>query len=115
MADVATLPKLYTEAEAAEELGVSVATLRRERKRRRIGFKRIGQRKVKYTDAHLAEYLERQDVEPCPDETSGSGKSADTGSPARPSPPTGKSPGSTPTPDSGEAAALARQIFARPK
>jgi len=60
---VAELPRLHDERAAARKLGVSVDTLRRERQRGRIGFVRIGQRKVKYTDRHLADYLELKE---CP-------------------------------------------------
>jgi len=40
MPDLIRLPRLLTEAEAAEALGVSHDTLLRERKRRRIAFTR---------------------------------------------------------------------------
>ncbi|MBU8539495.1 helix-turn-helix domain-containing protein [Roseomonas tokyonensis] len=68
------LPELLTEAEAAKRLGVSAATMQRERKRRRIRHVIIGGR-PRYTADHLAEYLTAQEVAPC--------READTSTPAR--------------------------------
>jgi excisionase family DNA binding protein len=53
------LPELLTEAEAARRLGVSQATLQRERRRPQIRHVMIGGR-PRYTPAHLAEYLAAQ-------------------------------------------------------
>lgn len=57
---VTELPKLYTEAELARELGVSAATLARARRAEKLPYTRIGNR-VRYTAAHLAAYLEAQE------------------------------------------------------
>jgi excisionase family DNA binding protein len=57
---IAELPKLYTEQELADELGVSAATLARARRAEKLPHTRIGNR-VRYTAAHLAAYLEAQE------------------------------------------------------
>ncbi len=57
------IPALLTEREAAERLRRSIDTIRRERRRGRIGYTRIG-RRVFYTDAQLLHYLERQETKP---------------------------------------------------
>lgn len=53
------LPIPFTEAEAARKLGVSKATLTRERLAGRISPIRMGQRIIRYTDAILNEYRNR--------------------------------------------------------
>src|SRR5690606_36399004 len=52
------LPRLYTEREAAEILGISLATLRRERDRGKIRHRRFGARTIKFTETDTADYLE---------------------------------------------------------
>lgn len=56
---VSALPRLYTEAEVAEYLGLAVITLRRMRRRREIEFVKVGG-KIKFTEAHLKKYLDKQ-------------------------------------------------------
>ena len=63
MNNVQTLPKLMTEKEAAKKLSISVPTIRRERGRERISFRRVGG-SIKYTEADLIEYLDNGRV-PC--------------------------------------------------
>ena len=58
------LPRLLSEREAARTLGVSVDTLRRERKRGRIGHTFIGGR-PRYTPQYLMAYVSAREVEPC--------------------------------------------------
>ena len=55
--DQPRVPKLFDERAAAEALGVSVDTLRRERKRAKIAHTMIGGR-IRYTEAHLTRYIE---------------------------------------------------------
>jgi hypothetical protein len=98
------LPELFTEAEAAERLGISKATLTRERMVGRIGAIRIGQRIIRYTDEILSEYLRQCE----------SGKSATTGSAGGATPTAGAGPGSTPLLDRPSASRLAQQTF-RPR
>ncbi|WP_368415292.1 helix-turn-helix domain-containing protein [Falsiroseomonas sp.] len=66
MGDVLAFETPMTEADAARRLGVSIDTVRRERKRRRIRYVMIGGR-PRYTPAHLVEYLAAQEVAPCRD------------------------------------------------
>lgn len=67
-ATYAILPRLLTERQAADALGVSSDTLRRERRRRRIGYVMIGGR-PRYTEQHLATYLDAHEVQPCDEST----------------------------------------------
>lgn len=57
---ITELPKLYTEEQLAAKLDVSAATLARARRAGKLPFTRIGNR-VRYTAAHLAAYLEKQE------------------------------------------------------
>jgi hypothetical protein len=57
---VTELPKLYTDREAAVPLCCSPATVARLRKRRLLGYTRVG-KKVFTTDAHIKEYLRSQE------------------------------------------------------
>lgn len=108
------LPKLLTEREAAEMLGVSIDTVRRERKRRRIGHAVIGGR-VRYTQDHLAKYIETWSVSACPaDEPTTLARSATTGSPSAPTAPSGVEHGSTRRPDRLAVHHSAQAIFGRP-
>lgn len=54
------LPKLYTEAQLAAHLDVNPETLARERRAGKLTYTRVG-KKVRYTAAHLAAYLEKQE------------------------------------------------------
>jgi excisionase family DNA binding protein len=85
------LPRLLTEREAAAALGVSIDTLRRERGDGRVRHTRIRGR-VRYTEAHLAEYIEAGERAAC---AKGPTASAATSSPAAQTAPCGAGPGLT--------------------
>jgi hypothetical protein len=93
-------PHLLTEQQAADALGVSIDTLRRERKRRRIGHVMIG-RRPRYTHWQLAEYVSIREVKPCDEDSNqlAPDKSATTGSASGGIAPCGAEHGSTPTLD----------------
>ena len=61
---VIPLPSLRTEQEVAKALGVSVDTIKRERRRGSIGYTKIGGR-PRYTDAQIADYIKSKEVPPC--------------------------------------------------
>lgn len=61
-----TLPTLLTESEAASRLGMSLSTLRNERRAGRIGYTRIASM-VRYTERDLLDYINRNTTPPCPD------------------------------------------------
>lgn len=52
------IPKLYSEQEVAALFGISVATLRRQRKARLLRGRKVG-RKLLFTEDDITEYLER--------------------------------------------------------
>jgi helix-turn-helix protein len=110
MVDLPHLPKLFNEHAAAEALGVSIDTLRRERKRAKIAHTMIGGR-IRYTEMHLTGYIEEHE---CPTKSSGSGKSADTGSASGLTPGSGAAPGSMPQLDRRIAHHLAQSILKTP-
>jgi len=56
-----TLPRLWTEAEAAEYLGVTELTLYRWRKRGLIACIMVG-KSPRYTEQHITDYLAAQEV-----------------------------------------------------
>lgn len=97
------LPDLFTEAEAAKRMGISKATLTRERMANRIGAIRIGQRVIRYTDEILREYLRQCE----------SGKSATTGYRKGRDQDSGAEPGSTPLLDRPSAHRLAQATFGK--
>ena len=103
--EVLALP--FTEGEAARKLGVSKATLTRERLAGRIHPIRMGQRIIRYTDDILSEYLTQ-----C---RTGSDKSATTGSASVPARSNGAGLGTTPVLDRQSAHRLALTTFRRPK
>jgi len=83
-ADVLNLPRMMTEADAAERLGISVFTLARERKARRIAYRKM-RGGVRYTEADLAAYVESIRVPSCRDtETDSASKSEASGSASGP-------------------------------
>jgi Helix-turn-helix domain len=88
MVDLPHLPKLFSERAATEALGISIDTLRRQRKRARIAHIMIGGR-IRYTEMHLIRYIKEHE---CPTKSSGSGKSADTGSASGLTPDRGAAP-----------------------
>lgn len=50
---------LLTESQAAELLGLSARTLKRERRQGAIEYTQLGQRIIRYTQRQLDEYIER--------------------------------------------------------
>lgn len=113
MLEPVRLPRLMKEKIAAEQLGVSVDTIRRERKRGRIAYTMISGR-VRYTDEHLLQYIRRQERGPCINETTiDQEKSADTGSAIAPIPRLGTGRGSTPLPDRRAAYLSAQATLSR--
>jgi len=100
------LPALFTEAEAAEYLGVAEITLRRHRTKGQIGFIRIG-KFIKYTETHLLKYLEQHTCQPA-------SASATTGSSSERAQPSGIARGATAT-DASSALRLAQGILAKQK
>jgi hypothetical protein len=91
----AELGQRYTEAEAAAELGLTVHTLRRLRYARRIGHVRPSPRTVVYYARHLADFVARNEIPPCPDGASTSSGSAASTSAASQARPSGTSAGTT--------------------
>lgn len=59
------LPVLIRERDAAQRLGLSVATLQRLRRSGRIGFVQLGFQ-VRYTEKILAAYIETSSIPPRP-------------------------------------------------
>ncbi len=93
---ITDLPKLYTEKDIAIHLDVCEETVARERRAGKISFTRVrGQ--VRYTAAHLAAYLERQEC----------------GTTSRPGTKSGTSAGPSPM-DAQTANRLAREIAKKP-
>jgi hypothetical protein len=100
-----TIDATFTEAEAALKLGISQATLVRDRLAGRVFPMRYGQRIIRYTEAILAEYQESCRNAP--------EKSAATGSRSAPAPRNGAERGTTPALDKRDAHRLAQTIFKR--
>ncbi|WP_337054040.1 helix-turn-helix domain-containing protein [Pseudoxanthomonas sp. USHLN014] len=100
------LPELMTEAEAASYLGVAEVTLRRIRKREKIGYIRIGS-KPKYTESHLLKFLEQQTCQPA-------SASATTGSNSEKDRASGSGRGAT-RQDASSALRLAQETLTRQK
>ncbi|WP_140986813.1 helix-turn-helix domain-containing protein [Asticcacaulis tiandongensis] len=113
MSNLALFPKLMSEKEASEMLGISVDTIQRIRKRGEIAFRKIGGR-YRYTISDLNEYAENQRVEPC-QRVQKSAKSGASGSHNAPAPLSGTSHGSIPALDRQNASQLAQAIFGKPK
>lgn len=115
MGDVVSLkfPRLLFEEEVAELLGVSVDTVRRERKRGRLGFIKIGGR-IRYAEDQVLAYLENQREDPCAKK--GLARSADTGSASDPMADQrhGTEPGSMPRLDRRVAFLSAQAILSKP-
>lgn len=55
--------RLWTEIDLAAYLGVSEQTVTRERKRGRLKFVRVA-KKIRFTDAHIQEYLKSRECAP---------------------------------------------------
>lgn len=113
MIETKKLPVLLTEHEAAVRLRRSIDTIRRERKRGRIGYTCVGAR-IFYTEDQLAQYLENQRVEPCQEkERTGKDRSGTTGSQYARTAPSCAAPGSIRTPDKHAAHRLAQLTFGK--
>jgi excisionase family DNA binding protein len=107
------LPRLLTEGEAADALGVSVDTVRRERKAGKIRHTVIGGR-VRYTENHLVAYIEAGERGACTASAiSGSAKSEAIGSPSAQTAQLGAAPGSMSEPDRRVVHRSARMIFSK--
>ena len=110
---VETLPRLFTEKEAAEYLGCSISTLRRERRQGRIGTTYVGKR-PRYTTDILNEYLKSHQEAPClSSKNDVSAKLEITGFPSDQTVQFGAEPGSTHVPDRHVAHLLAQRIFGK--
>jgi excisionase family DNA binding protein len=72
---ITELPRLWTEAEVAQQLGVNAETLARERRRGNLTASRVG-RKIRYTAAQIAAYLEMTACASTSRPATASGKSA---------------------------------------
>jgi hypothetical protein len=95
----------FDEAEAARRLGVSKATVMRERVAGKIHPMRIGQRVIRYTESILDEYREKCRNAPAKSATTGSASAVDRSN--------GAERGSTPKLDKRDAHRLAQAIFKR--
>lgn len=102
---LAKLPEMYSEEEAAEILGISRWTLRRERAAGNIGFIMLA-RKPRYTMQMISEYLERNTT--CPTKDT---KSDNTGSHSDADQTDGAGPGTTTILDKHAAHRSAQQIL----
>ena len=58
MSEVVTLPRLMTEAEVAQYLGVHRETVARERRKGRLTWRKVGG-SIRFTPNDLQEYLDR--------------------------------------------------------
>jgi excisionase family DNA binding protein len=106
------IPNLMTEREAAGALGVSLDTLRRLRRRNAISFTMIGGR-VRYTEAQLLAYIERE-TRPCHESKAAvPARSATIGSRADPTLLSGAGRGSIPNVDRQSVHLLALKTFRR--
>ena len=107
------LPRLLDEEDVAATLHCSVATVKRERQRGRLGFTRIGRGRIRYTEDQVAEYLQNQREDPCLSNKTDF-RSGNTGSANRAAAQTGAGHGSTAPPDRHSAHRLAQQILKPP-
>lgn len=105
-AEIEHRPVPFDEAVAARKLGVSKATLTRERLAGRVHPIRMGARIIRYTDEILDEYLSR--CRNAPD------KSETTGSPSERGQTAGIERGTTKLLDRQDAHRLAQATFRRP-
>lgn len=111
MADIVDLPRLYTEAEAADQLGITVFTLARERKAGRIRHRKI-RRGVRYIAADLKSYVDSILVPSCKDvESNTDSKLEASGLASGPTVRHGAGPGSIVSLDRHAAHRLAQQIL----
>jgi excisionase family DNA binding protein len=111
---ILSLPQLLTEQEVAKALGCSVDTVRRERKRGKLGFTRIGGR-VRHTDDQVRTYILNQREDPCEKEPRIDSEKSEaiglvSGAAAKP----GAEPGSIPKQDRLAAHRSAQKILTKP-
>jgi excisionase family DNA binding protein len=111
-ARILSLPRLFTEEEVAEALGCARDTVRRERKRGRLGFTKLGSR-IRFTEAQIAAYLENQAMDPCTTTKSGSAKSTAIGSASDQTAQPGAEPGSIRESDRRDAHHSAQRILTK--
>jgi hypothetical protein len=97
VSDLLRLPRLLTEVQAAKELGVSIDTLQRLRKKQAIRYRRIGGR-IKYTLADLYHYI-NSELRPCANDVNTPARSPDTGLASGTVPTVGTAAGTTAGPD----------------
>lgn len=109
MSEIVNLPKLLSERQVAEALGVSVYTVQRLRKAGDIKAKRIG-RQWKITETWLREYLAEEDNH-CP--AANDSRSGNTGCHEGRTARSGAEPGSTGTLDRRSALASAQATLSR--
>ena len=110
---VLSLPQLLTEQEVATALGCSVDTVRRERKRGKLGFTRIGGR-VRHTDDQVRAYISDQREDPCEKARTDWEKSEVIGSASGAAARLGAEPGSIPQQDRLAAHRSAQKILTKP-
>ena len=108
-----SLPQLLTEQEVAKALGCSVDTVRRERKRGKLGFTRIGGR-IRHTDDQVRMYISNQREDPCEKNRPGSEKSEVIGSANGAAARLGAEPGSIAQRDRLAAHRSAQKILMKP-
>lgn len=114
MPDVVPFPRPMTDNQVAELLGVSVHTVRRERKRGALGHVIIGGR-PRYLPRHLEAYLNERDMKPCHESARiDRVRLETTGVPGAPTRPSGAGPGSIPPADRRAAHRLALTILQPP-
>ena len=108
-----SLPQLLTEQEVAKALGCSVDTVRRERKRGKLGFTLIGGR-IRHTDDQVRMYISNQREDPCERKRAGSEKSEVLGSANGAAAGPGAEPGSIAQQDRLAAHRSAQKILTKP-
>ncbi|MBJ7535439.1 helix-turn-helix domain-containing protein [Rhodomicrobium vannielii ATCC 17100] len=106
-----TFPKRYSTKEAATILGVSPATLNRERRLGCIRFYRPGGRRIYYLEDHLSEYIERCSESCIQEMTTSRGASGSIGFRNDQGHPTGTRRGLTREADKRDARASALRIL----
>jgi hypothetical protein len=110
MTEAVALPRRYTEAEAADLLGISVPALRRLERQGYIKAFRPSKRKVYYLEAVLLAYMEG----PKPWDRKTGSESASTSSASAPTVPSIAPVGMTALPDKQSALLSAQQTFGKP-
>ena len=119
MAETMGVPlyRRYTEAQAAEIIGVSVPTLKRQRAAGKLSYLRLSERRIAFFGFQILNYLmEAIENEPCPDtKQTKSSKSVNTGSPSKNAPTPGAAPGTTKPLDRRAVLASAQRTFSKPK